>query len=248
MNVLSILIICGFAYLMFVTWIFRRNGNGKSSGAGPKDNEKTPDDRTDTAEAPASVPGSGDLDSLVPKSDFDMDRFKQVLTESMAAAMTYVLNAKTGDVSPEQVEFKNPEDRPAGQTADTGGQTDDDPEPTIDDVEPDTVSPPASGDSIEDIEAALDIAARPDASPDEAARAGKVLSGMRDVVFVGKIMSSNDRINKGIMACVAESVRRQPRKKRGSVAPKKKGKTVDVGGVFGDPDMIKRKKDDDEED
>ena len=50
------------------------------------------------------------------------------------------------------------------------------------------------------------------------------------------------------MACVAESVRRQPRKKWGSVAPKKKGKTVDVGGVFGDPDMIKRKKDDDEED
>lgn len=244
MNVLSILIICGFAYLMFVTWIFRRNGNGKSAGAGQKEKEKTPD----AVDPPASVPEGGGLESLVPKSDFDMDRFKQVLTESMAAAMTYVLKAKTGDVSPEQVEFRNPEDRPARQSADTGGQTDDGPEPTIDDVEPDTVSPPASGDSIEDIEAALDIAGRPDASPDEQARAGKVLSGMRNVVFVGKIMSSNDRINKGIMACVAESVRRQPRKKWGSVAPKKKGKTVDVGGVFGDPDMIKRKKDDDEED
>ena len=71
---------------------------------------------------------------------------------------------------------------------------------------------------------------------------------MRDVVFVGKIMSSNDRINDGIMACVAESMRRQPRKRKGSATPKKKNKTVDVGGVFRDPDMIKRKKDDDEED
>ena len=52
MNVLSILIICGFAYLMFVTWIFRRNGNGKSAGAGQKEKEKTPD----AVEPPASVP------------------------------------------------------------------------------------------------------------------------------------------------------------------------------------------------
>lgn len=240
MNTLSILVICGFVYLMFVTWIFRRNG--KSAGNEKKPSEKTP-------EVPQTpVVGIGDASGIIPKSDFDMDRFRQVLTESMAAAMTYVLNAKTGDVSPEQVEFKNPEDRPSDDTSGNGGQEGNPAEPTIDDVEPDTVSPPASGDSIEDIEAALDIAARPEASPDEKAKAGKVLSGMRDVVFVGKIMATNDKINEGIMACVAESVRRQSRRKRGSAVPKKKNKTVDIGGVFRDPDMIKRKKDEDEED
>lgn len=248
MNVLSIIVICCFVYLMFVTWIFRKKGNGKCADTGNRDYEQTPKASPAPPQSPEAGTKNGDASGIIPMSDFDMDRFRQVLTESMTAAMTYVLNAKTGDVSPEQVEFKNPEDRPSGQTSDNNEQPDDSPEPTIDDVEPDTISPPASGDSIEDIEAALDIAARPDASPDEKARAGKVLSGMRDVVFVGKIMSSNDRINEGIMACVAESMRRQPRKRKGSATPKKKNKTVDVGGVFRDPDMIKRKKDDDEED
>lgn len=244
MNTISILIICGFAYLMFVTWIFRRKDNGKSAGNEKKPTEKTPE----VPQTPAVGTGGSDMDSLIPKSDFDMDRFRQVMTESMAAAMTYVLNAKTGDVSPDQVEFKNPEDRPSGDTSGDGGQEGNPAEPTIDDVEQDTVSPPASGDSIEDIEAALDIAARPEASPDEKAKAGKVLSGMRDVVFVGKIMATNDRINEGIMACVAESVRRQSRRKKSSPAPKKKNRPIDMGGVFRDPDMIKRKKDEDEED
>lgn len=248
MNVLSIIVICCFVYLMFVTWIFRKKGNGKCTDTGNKDSKQTPKASPAPPKAPEAGTKNGEASGIIPMSDFDMDRFRQVLTESMTAAMTYVLNAKTGDVSPEQVEFKNPEDRPSGQTSDNKEQPDDSPEPTIDEVEPDTISPPASGDSIEDIEAALDIAARPDASPDEKARAGKVLSGMRDVVFIGKIMSSNDRINDGIMACVAESMRRQPRKRKGSATPKKKNKTVDVGGVFRDPDMIKRKKDDDEED
>ncbi len=248
MNTISILVICGFVYLMFVTWIFRRKDNGNSADTGNKDKEKTPQANPETPQTPEAVAKNGDASGIIPKSDFDMDRFRQVLTESMAAAMTYVLNAKTGDVSPEQVEFKNPEDRQSGDTSGDGGQEENPAEPTIDDVESDTVSPPASGDTIEDIEAALDIAARSDASPDEKAKAGKVLSGMRDVVFVGKIMATNDKINEGIMACVAESVRRQSRRKRGSAVPKKKNKTVDIGGVFRDPDMIKRKKDEDEED
>lgn len=248
MNTISILIICGFVYLMFVTWIFRRKENGNSADTGNKDKGKTPQASPETPQPSEPAAKSDDASGIIPKSDFDMDRFRQVLTESMAAAMTYVLNAKTGDVSPDQVEFRNPEDRPSGRPADSGKPDKENPEPTIDDVEPDTVSPPASGDSIEDIEAALDIAARPEASPDEKAKAGKVLSGMRDVVFVGKIMATNDRINEGIMACVAESVRRQSRRKKSSPAPKKKNRPIDMGGVFRDPDMIKRKKDEDEED
>lgn len=248
MNTLSILVICGFVYLMFVTWIFRRKENGNSADTGNKDKVKTPQASPETQQPSEAAAKIGDASDIIPKSDFDMDRFRQVLTESMAAAMTYVLNAKTGDVSPEQVEFKNPEDRPSGDTSGDGGQEENPAEPTIDDVEQDTVSPPASGDSIEDIEAALDIAARPEASPDEKAKAGKVLSGMRDVVFVGKIMATNDRINEGIMACVAESMRRQPRRKKSSPVPKKKNRPIDMGGVFRDPDMIKRKKDEDEED
>ena len=60
-------------------------------------------------------------------------------------------------------------------------------------------------------------------------------------------MASNERINEGIMACIAESLRNKPNtKKKVSPAPKKKSKPIDVGGTLRDIDMIKRKKDEED--
>lgn len=234
MSTLSIIVVCGFIYLMFVTWIFRKKGTEASSRESkPKPDNDKPEQGAENSE-----------DSIIPKSDFDVETFRKVMTEAMTEAMTYILNVKTGEVPPSQVEFKNPEDRPS----DDADKNEDPvtPDLSIDDVEPDTISPPATGDTIEDIEDALNVAANPGATAADKAHAGKVLTGMRDVVFIGKLMEADERINEGIMACIAESVRHTPKKRKGSPAPRKKNKPIDVGGTFRDLDMVKRNKDEED--
>ena len=255
MNTVSILIICGFVYLLFVTWMFGKKGNNGKSETSDKSTPKSepkaivnePEDEKTTSvenqkkEVTFTVP-------LVPKSNFSMADFQKAMTESMKAAMIYVLQHKPGEVTPDQVEFDDKEEENADKNSDTAVNAPLETEPDIDDVEPDNPSPPASGNSLEDIEAALNVAANANkATAEEKAIAGNVLSGMRDVVFIGKIMSANGKINDGVMACIAESIRReQKRKKKGSPSPKKKNKPIDVGGTLRDIDMIKRKKDEED--
>ena len=241
MNTVSILTICAFLYLAFVTWMFRGKG-------------KKPDTRTDgKKEAQETVPDSDGEEpkkntvTVVPQSDFDLDRFREVLTESITAAMTYVLIAKIGDVSPQDVEFKNPDTDSSGN-ASTDTETADG-TPDMDDFEPDSVSPPAKGESIDEIEAAVSVAANPAATPEQKAEAGRVLTGMRDVVFIGKMMETNERINAGIMNCIAESVRAARKKKIGSQSSsRRKGRGIDVDGSLRRPENTDKDSEKDEED
>ena len=207
MNTASILILCAFVYLAFVTWMFR--GKGKkpdTKTSGKKETQETASD-SDGEEPKKNVV------TVVPQSDFDFDKFREVLTESMAAAMTYVLNAKMGDVNPQDVEFKKSEQESRSSAKDDTVNDISDDTPDMDDFEPDSVSPPAKGESIDEIEAAVSVAANPSATPDQKAEAGRVLTGMRDVVFIGKMMETDERINAGIMNCIAESVRAAHKKK-----------------------------------
>ena len=239
MNMLSILTICAFLYLAFVTYMFRNKG-GKDDGG--KTQTKEPDESDGNTDEKRDKKTSRPL-SIVPQSDFDMDRFQQMLTASVAAAVTYVMKANVGDVNPQDVEFKG---EASGNTeAETPDPTEDTPD--MMDFNPDSVSPPATGDSIDEIEAAIAVAVNAKATPDERAKAGNVLTGMQDVVFIGKMMAANEKINEGVMACVAESMRRATKKKRkSSPAPKKKNKPIDVGGTFRDLDMIKHDKDEED--
>lgn len=207
MNTASILILCAFVYLAFVTWMFR--GKGKkpdTKTGGKKETQETASD-SDGEEPKKNVV------TVVPQSDFDFDKFREVLTESMAAAMTYVLNAKMGDVNPQDVEFKKSEQESRSSAKDDTVNDISDDTPDMDDFEPDSVSPPAKGESIDEIEAAVSVAANPAATPEQKAEAGRVLTGMRDVVFIGKMMETDERINAGIMNCIAESVRAAHKKK-----------------------------------
>lgn len=226
-TVLSVLIICGFLYLSFVTWMFRRKeGDAKTPR---KEGEAKPD-------TPSSQPSPL---SIVPKSDFDMDTFQKSLTSTITFAVRQALGSATGDVNPSG---------PYGSYGDGDSEEED---PDMDDVDPGLVSPPATGDSIEEIEDALSVAVNPGADADSKAKAGKVLSGMRDVVFIGRLMEADRRISDGVMECIAENMRMKSAKrvrKKGSPAPKAKAKPVDIGGVLRDPDFVKHKNDDDEED
>ena len=243
MNTASILILCAFVYLAFVTWMFR--GKGKkpdTKTGGKKETQETASD-SDGEEPKKNVV------TVVPQSDFDFDKFREVLTESMAAAMTYVLNAKMGDVNPQDVEFKKTETENSGKAEDDSGNDMADDTPDMDDFEPDSVSPPAKGESIDEIEAAVSVAANPSATPEQKAEAGRVLTGMRDVVFIGKMMETDERINAGIMNCIAESVRAAHKKKIGRPsATRRKGREIDVDGSLRRPENTDKDSEKDEED
>lgn len=233
MNTGSILIICAFVYLAFVTWMFRGKGRKPDTKSdGKKEAQETVSD-SDGGEPKKNAV------TVVPQSDFDLDRFREVLTESVAAAMTYVLKANVGDVRPEDVEFRDPD-----PDADTEDET-----PDMDGFEPDSISPPAKGESIDEIEAAVSFAANPSATPEQKAEAGRVLSGMRDVVFIGKMMETDERINAGIMNCIAESVRAAHKKKIGRPSSSRhKGRGIDVDGSLRRPENTDKDSEKDEED
>lgn len=243
MNTASILILCAFVYLAFVTGMFR--GKGKkpdTKTGGKKETQETASD-SDGEEPKKNVV------TVVPQSDFDFDKFREVLTESMAAAMTYVLNARMGDVNPQDVEFKKSEQESRSSAKDDAVNDISDDTPDMDDFEPDSVSPPAKGESIDEIEAAVSVAANPSATPDQKAEAGRVLTGMRDVVFIGKMMETDERINAGIMNCIAESVRAAHKKKIGRPsATRRKGREIDVDGSLRRPDNTDKYSEKDEED
>lgn len=243
MNTASILILCAFVYLAFVTWMFR--GKGKkpdTKTGGKKETQETASD-SDGEEPKKNVV------TVVPQSDFDFDKFREVLTESMAAAMTYVLNAKMGDVNPQDVEFKKSEQESRSSAKDDAVNDISDDTPDMDDFEPDSVSPPAKGESIDEIEAAVSVAANPSATPDQKAEAGRVLTGMRDVVFIGKMMEKDERINAGIMNCIAESVRAAHKKKIGRpTSSRRKGRGIDVDGSLRRPENTDKDSEQDEED
>lgn len=246
MNTVSILTICAFVYLAFVTWMFRGKG-------------KKPDTKTDGKNKAQETVSDSDGEepkknavTVVPQSDFDLDRFREVLAESVAAAITYVLKAKIGDVSPQDVEFKNPDTDSSGNSNAEDNPTDSDTadeSPDMDDFEPDSVSPPAKGESIDEIEAAVSVAANPAATPEQKAEAGRVLTGMRDVVFIGKMMETDERINAGIMNCIAESVRAARKKKIGSQSSSRRnGRGIDVDGSLRRQENTDKDSEKDEED
>lgn len=246
MNTVSILTICAFLYLAFVTWMFRGKGKKPDTGTdGKKEAQETVPD-SDGGEPKKNTV------TVVPQSDFDLDRFREVLAESVAAAITYVLKTKIGDVSPQDVEFKNPDTDSSGNDNTGNASTDTetaDETPDMDDFEPDSVSPPAKGESIDEIEAAVSVAANPAATPEQKAEAGRVLTGMRDVVFIGKMMETDERINAGIMNCIAESVRAARKKKIGNQSSsRRKGRGIDVDGSLRRPDNTDKDSEKDEED
>lgn len=243
MNTVSILTICAFLYLAFVTWMFRGKGSKTQNKTGTENAARSPapDDTGEDAEK--------NVVTVVPQSDFDFDKFREVLTESMAAAMTYVLNAKMGDVNPQDVEFKKTETENSGKAEDDSGNDMADDTPDMDDFEPDSVSPPAKGESIDEIEAAVSVAANPAATTEQKAEAGRVLTGMRDVVFIGKMMETDERINAGIMNCIAESVRAAHKKKIGRPSSsRRKGRGIDVDGSLRRPENTDKDSEKDEED
>ena len=142
-TVLSVLIICGFLYLSFVTWMFRRK----------EGMQRPPERRGEAKPDTSSSQPLATLDS--PQKRLRHGHFPEIsLAATLTSAVRQALGAATGDAGP------------AGNYGGYGDVESDDEDPDMDDVDPGRVSPPTTGDSIEEIEDALSVAVNPGADAD----------------------------------------------------------------------------------
>lgn len=152
--------------------------------------------------------------------DFD-ERFEKI--EQRFDRVIRMLDRLEGDVRLKDVEFANSEDIPTDEEIAGDTEAVDNPpkhtrmtteqeknaftDARIEDVEPDTVSPPsASGATLDDIEKSMETAADPNATPEEKAKAGRVLITLKDTNFM-EHFSDDAEILKGVMRCCKESCR-----------------------------------------
>ena len=94
MNTASILILCAFVYLAFVTWMFRGKGRKPDTKIDGKNKAQETVSDSDGEEPKKNAV------TVVPQSDFDLDRFREVLTESITAAMTIEISFFIGLIPP----------------------------------------------------------------------------------------------------------------------------------------------------
>ena len=151
--------------------------------------------------------------------EFDI-RFGQF--EKKVEKMYQMLEQLEGDVRLKDVEFRNSDDAPSKEDiakdeaeGKANGEARLSPEQEsaafvdvrIDEVDPDMVSAPsATGATTDDIEKSIEVAVNPNATEEEKAKAGEVLSQFQDTQLLD-IFTTDDSIYKGVMACIRENCR-----------------------------------------
>lgn len=174
------------------------------------------------AEKPKDTPAP---QATVGKSKFRIEEFDERFDEieQRFDRVIQMLDRIEGDVRLKDVEFANSEDTPTQEEIARDAETvDNTPKDNcmtreqekaafndvrIEDVEPEIVSPPsASGATMDDIEKSMETAANPNATPEEKAKAGRVLITLKDTNFM-EHFSNDENILKDVMRCCKESCR-----------------------------------------
>lgn len=185
--------------------------------------EKPPETQPPVVEEPPKDPS--ETRAAVGKSKFRIEEFDERFEkiEQRFDRVIRMLDRLEGDVRLKDVEFANSEDKPTDEEIARDTEVvDNSPKHTrmttekekeaftdarMEDVEPDIVSPPsASGATLDDIEKSMETAADPNATPEEKARAGRVLITLKDTNFM-EHFSDDAEILKGVMRCCKESCR-----------------------------------------
>ncbi len=176
------------------------------------------------------------------KSTFEMDKLEammaQVARETVKAMLPAAVNELMGDVDVKDVEFANEEtevpektnkftpmsSREVSETFDTDIRDVEDSEPA---------APLASGASLDEIENAVNTAINPDANETQQAKAGKILSEVKDTELFERLTSANDDIDRRVNLCIKMSIKAEiearnimPRTSRPKVV--KKSVSVDI--------------------
>lgn len=181
----------------------------KSSSTEPKESENL------SKEAKSTSDDDSEGLSCVGKSTFDIDlleaKMKRVLEDTVKETLPVLLNNMLGDVKLKDVEFaedgqKSDEPKPkftvmSEEESQTALDTD-----IRDVVDDEPAAPSASGVSIDELENAVSTAVNPDATPEQQAEAGKILSGMQDTEFFDRI-TANDDIDRRVNLCIKMSIR-----------------------------------------
>lgn len=203
--------------------MMRRN----SDSAAPSEPSQPPEDEEPENETPQAGIG---------KSKLDYSQIEAAVQAAIAKAVPIALQAVIGEVQPEHVVFAEDEEENAteeqtpaekeekekksptleGDEVDEAFQDD-----RIDDADPDIVSPQgAKCATMHEIEDSVNTAMNPDATPEQQAKAGKILDEVRDTELMERLMTDKD-IERGVMRCIKESFRAELAQ-HGKSVPKRK--------------------------
>ena len=180
----------------FLLYLMRDN-NQKASPPQAKPPEQPQPTEAETAKEPPTP------QATVGKSKFRIEEFDERFEEieQRFDRVIQLLDRIEGDVRLKDVEFANTDDAPTQEEIARDAEAVDNPakdnrmtreqekaaftDVRIEDVEPETVSPPsASGATLDDIEKSMETAANPAATPEEKAKAGRVLITLTDTNFM----------------------------------------------------------------
>lgn len=151
----------------------------------------------------------------VGKSSFDIDlleaQMKRVLEDTVKETLPVLLNNMLGDVKLKDVEFAEEEQETTERKPKFTAMSEEESQMALDTdirdvVDDEPSAPSASGVSIDELENAVSTAVNPDATPEQQAEAGKILSGMQDTEFFDRI-TANDDIDRRINLCIKMSIR-----------------------------------------
>lgn len=137
----------------------------------------------------------------VAPSAFDVDSFLTMVVDELKTELPVMFKAAIGEVYRRDVEFA-PEKPSTPITQLNSKETEDAFNTDIRDVEPDEISAPAaSGVSMDEMADAIETATDDNASPEQKAEAGKVLSSVEDTNLMDAL-NRDDEIGRRIKVCL----------------------------------------------
>lgn len=223
--------------------------------------------KEDIPEPPAESPPVESSPAVQPKpsrvgeSKFDVDEFMKKFErlEQGVLRMNRTLDRLEGDVRFKDVEFANEEDRPSDEEIANDEATSVETsynnaqvatenidkvfeDVRIEDFDGDSVSSPsATGFTTEEIEDSVNIAGNPHSTPEEKAKAGRVLISLRDTNFSDTILS-DEKIQDELRECYRLSLRSEIADKESRRPEKKTSLSVSTASPVLPPQVPPKKK------
>lgn len=218
----------------------------------PKSTEKKEDGVViDNSEQQPDVPApTTESDSLVGASSFDIEgleaRMIKAMTDTVTETLPILVKSMLGDVSLKDVEFadekpdasEQQDEKPPKYKPLSAEETDKAFDVDIRDVEDSEPSAPvAAGVPLDELEEKINTAMNPDATPEQQADAGKILSDLRDTELMERLTSTNDDIDRRVNLCIRMSIQAEIKARNSkSDTPKIVRKVASVNIVPNDTD------------
>lgn len=218
-----------------------------------RDKPYSPLDKPETENASvAETEKTAEDTSCIGVSSFEIDRLEELMEkvakETFKTMIPLAMNEIAGDVNLKDVEFvpdpeetavekPKPEKRFSPMTSEEIADAFETDIRDFDDSGP--AAPMAKGATLDEIEEAFDTALSPDATPEQQAEAGKVLSEVKDTELYDRLASTNDDIDRRVNLCIKMSIKADIEARNAKMSPPRRkvvNKTVSVEIPMDDPD------------